>query len=375
MKSFYNKSAVIVFATLALASAHSSDSIINEMQKYEKAIQQILPNKKGKLTFEKILEKKNSTTGFNPKQIFEIESNNKHYIFRKFSEKDSIKKRVKEIQMVQIVSNAGFGPSLIGAPKNNEFYIVDFAGRAITYKDLSDETLKNIGKIVRKIHDFKFLEKGISLQNRLKKHYKKCIKKGVALPSDFHGYYEDYIKKNKNSSAKIGFCHGNLKPTNIRVDEKGKITIINWKNAGNGDVFEDIGCFTLTNGLNDNQIGSFMEGYLGRPAGLEDINKIKDAAYKTCLLTSAICFEFSENKKDKKIPLEKRVEALDKMICSPDGRDVFEYPRKAETPSLFSKNKEEIKEYAVSAWKKYEQTLAPKQGIFTRLKKWIKSYF
>lgn len=311
----------------------------------------------------------------NPKQVFEIECDNKRYILRVFRARDTTKKKVKEIQMAQMVSKAGFGPLFVGSPKNNEFYIVEFAGRGLVYKDLSDELLKKIGRIIRKIHEFKFYESARTQQDRFKKHYNECLKKKVALPSDFEDVYKDFIKQNANSTPQIGFCHGNLNPRNIRISDEGRITLVNWKNAGNGDVFEDIGYFILTNGLDDDQIAVFMEAYLGRAPNKDDIAKAQNAVNKTCLLTATIWFQFSENKDDKKVPIEERVRNLDEMSVSENIRNVLDYPRTHEVPSILSKNKDEVRAYAISAWKQYKCTLAPREGLFSKVKKWIKSLF
>lgn len=370
MQNFRNLLVVFYVFALLLTDAYSND---DDIQKYEGVIKRILQHKKGVFKLTGVYAKEQFKTHLKPKQVFEIESNGKHYIFRKFSQKNSTKRKVKEIQMAQIVSQAGFGPRFIGAPHNNEFYIVEFAGCALTYNDLSDEMLRNIGKTIRKMHDFKFAEKGRSQCDRLKKHYKRCLRKRIALPSGFKNAYDDYIKHNDETDSQLGFCHGNLNPSNIRINEDKEITFINWKNAGNGDVYEDIGYFILTNGLNDDQVSIFMEGYLGRAPNSNDINKAKNAANKTCLLTASVWFEFSEDANDKKIPLKTRISILDGMTNSDKIRDVFEYPRTSEVPYIFSKNKGDIKQYAISAWAQYNNTLAPKLGCFARFKEWLKN--
>ncbi len=362
---------IIVFFALSLMAGYSLNQI--DIHQYEQAVNQMFPHKKGKISFENV--SKNSLIQANHKQVFEIACDNKRYIVRIFNQRDTIKKKGKEIQMAQMVSKAGFGPLFVGAPKNNEFYIVEFAGRGLKYKDLSNELLIKIGQILRKIHEFKFFENAKTQQDRLKKHYKECLKKNVALPSDFEDVYTDYLKQNTNSVPQIGFCHGNLNPRNIRINDDGGIILINWKNAGNGDIFEDIGYFVLTNGLDDDQIAVFMESYLGRTPNKDDIAKVQEATNKTCLLTATIWFQFSENKKDKKIPIAERIRALDEMSVSGNLKNIADYPRIDQIPSVLSKNKDEVKAYAVSAWKQYKLTLAPEDGVFSKIKKWINNLF
>jgi thiamine kinase-like enzyme len=290
-----------------------------------------------------------------------------------FRNKDSDVYRLAEIEMAKMLSANGFGPTFLGSPANNEFYVVEFIDTPIKYDNLDDQKLKELGKFTRKVHNHKYTKNGKSQLDRLKKHSKKIQKRGIAVPDGFSDAIDSFLENSKKLDTKVGFCHGDLNLSNIRMRKDGSIVFIDWNNAGNGNIYEELGYLVQTCGMNEQQISIFLEGYLGESPTQDYIDRVKFFAKRTCLLTAAVWFGFSESSYDRKIPLKDRTKAL--MICS-RSKDLMspeEYSRKSQIPNVKFANKDEVKKYALSAWKEYKENVIG-TSFFDKFKKWFSSF-
>jgi thiamine kinase-like enzyme len=295
----------------------------------------------------------------------------KRYIVREFRTKDSDSYKEKEIRVAKTLSDNGFGPTFLGSPVNNEFYIVEFIDRPLKYSDLTDTVLLNIGQKLRKVHNYKYTKNGRSQLDRMKKHFKKIQKSNVAVPDGFSEAVSDWIENSEEMETKTGFCHGNMNLSNIREREDGSIVFIDWVNAGNGNIYEDLGYLIQTCGLNDQQMIAFLEGYLGKKPTQSDMAVVKTFANRTCLLTAVTWFDFSESYHDKRISLKDRISKVNDILKSDDLKSFEEYPRNGNIPNVKYGNKDDVKKYAISAWRAYD---GKTPGIFGKFKKWIASF-
>ncbi|MDR2075151.1 MAG: phosphotransferase [Holosporales bacterium] len=307
------------------------------------------------------------------KRVHEIRANEKRYIVMEFKNKDSDTYRLVEIERAKMLSASGCGPTFLGKPANNEFYIVEFIDTPLKYDNLNDQKLRELGKFTRKVHNHKYTKNGKSQLDRIKKHSKKIQKRGIAVPDGFNEAVDSFIKNSEKLDTKIGFCHGDLNPSNIRMRGDGSIVFIDWNNAGNGNVYEELGYLVQTYGLDERQISVLLEGYLGESPTQDYIDRVKFFAKRTCLLTAAVWFGFSESSYDKKISQKDRVKIINDMAKSEGFMKFEEYSRKGQIPNVKSANKDEVKKYALSAWKEYKENIVG-ANFFDKLKKWFGSF-
>lgn len=231
---------------------------------------------------------------------------------------------------------------------------------------------EKIGKIIRKIHDFSFPIEGFSQKERLKKVYERCQRNSIALPSDFKKVYEAYYAvKEEPDSPYVGFCHGNLAPQNIRINDEGKITFINWRYAGKGNTMEDLGYFAVTNGLEEEQVRIFFEAYLNRAATDKEMQEFKNAMKRSCLLLATQCFEFSTTSDEKQKDVKERTEALDKECSDANIKNILLYPQASRIFPCY--NEKMLREYAISAWKTYKDSNETKEGVISKFCSWFKN--
>jgi serine/threonine protein kinase len=297
----------------------------------------------------------------------------KKYIVREFKTKDTEAYKSNEIKMAKMLSDKGFSPKFLGNPSNNEFYIIEFIDRSLKDSDLTNlTTLFNLGLALRKVHNHKFSKKGKSQLDRIKKYFRKMCKMGIAVPDGFFEAVDQWIKTSPKLETKSGFCHGDLNPSNIRIREDGSIVFVNWVNAGNSNTYEDVGHLIQTYGLSDNQINTFLEGYLGRKPTEIDINRAKLFAKRTCLLTAVVWFSFSENSNDRKMPLKDRSKKINDIVKSETLITQKEFAKKGNIPNVKYGNKDEVKIYAASAWKEYKNSMLPK-GVLEKITEWVAS--
>jgi Ser/Thr protein kinase RdoA (MazF antagonist) len=322
-----------------------------------------------------IIEKKNQETReVRSRKLFFIKNEERPYVFRMFSRYDSVANREKELLAVRTTSENGVGPKLVGAPSNNEFYIIEFIKKGIEYGDLNEAILSKIGETIAKVHGLNFDLDCRSHLDRIRWHYVSARRKGVALPDKFGDLIQKHIERQSDFTSVSGFCHGDLKLSNIRMRDDGSIIIVDWARSGRGNVFEDLGYFVKINGLTEDQMRIFLRGYFGREASNEEIENIRAWADRACLLISTIWFDFSETKKEKEVSIQDRKKNLEELAASGNLDSVADYARTNRIPNTRSFMKDQVKRYAMSAFLEYGKR-HDGCNFLCRVKKWFTSLF
>ncbi len=304
----------------------------------------------------KDIKLKEQKLGMTSSQNYIFEIDNQKYILKLFKKQTKSEQRKNEIESVKILSKLNLGPKLISVAADDSFYIREYTeGKIAKAFDFQNEkTLINLAKALRKLHDYNTdVESQKTLVNRLEKHYKSIMKKKIALPSKFENSYAEFQDLYLKLPNQKRFCHNDLNPLNILISKSGEISFIDLENCGNANVYEEFGYVTLLCGISDKDLSLFLENYLERTPLQTELHAVKLAQKLVSFLTSIVWFDFSESKKDKKIPIETRQKSLDDLLNSKDLKTAEDFINASETVSVKSKNKLLIKQYALAFYKRY----------------------
>jgi thiamine kinase-like enzyme len=217
----------------------------------------------------------------------------------------------------------------------------------------NDETLKSLAKTLRRMHGAEQVtpsSSGEDMAFKAERHYKSIKKKGIAVPSSFDKQYEKFKEDlaQLDSLKKTAFCHNDLNPASIIVTENNKIYFVDFRRAGNGNIFEDLGYLTVTNNINGERLDVFLRAYWGRKPTDEEMRAVKLARRWTYEVSAIVWFDYSETKQEKKIPVTKRIANLDDR---PESKDIA-LARKVISEGKYvnpkNKDKELVKLWAVA---------------------------
>lgn len=310
----------------------------------------------GDLSIEKVnfIELKGGMTST---KLYTFEIIGQKYVLRILNDKQSLESRQNEIAAHRIAASMGIAPELNYVDKDYHFMIMPFIkGHTLKQVDLQDnDIIETLGKMIGKLHHYKGEFNQTRTQvDRARKHYEKAIKKEIAFPSIYKNLYNEYIAESENLN-KINqvLCHADLNPANILISDDGDLYIIDWTSTTWDNSYTDLGYFTFLNGLDENQSKIFLKAYFGREPTKEEWKQLKLAQKRTSFLTSTVWFDFSESKQDKLVPLEDRLEKVNRLLKSENIRLGQDYIAKEEIISPLSGQHEALKLYALGFLKTY----------------------
>ena len=277
------------------------------------------------------------------------------YLVKIFSKKKTKEMRQKEIESVRTFSDLGLGSKLIAVAPDNSFYIREYIpGKVLKFKDTQNEkVLISVAKSMKKLHEFKADIPSRSLLERVQKHFERIKKKGIATPTGFDESFEKFkvfSSKLKNTSA---FCHNDLNPQNILISDEGKIYFIDFGNSGMANIYEELGYFTALNGIEGEMLLKFLNAYFGRDPTKEELEAVKLAKKLVYFASACVYFDFSETKKDKKIDIQERIKELNDLLGSNDLPVVLTLIQKRKVPSVKSRNKDLVRQYALACYREF----------------------
>ena len=304
----------------------------------------------------KYVKLKKQKLGMTSSQNYIFEINKQKFVLKLFKKRIKLESRKNEIEAIKILSKLELGPKLVAIAGDNSFYIREYANGGIAKpSDFQNEKfLINLAKTLRKLHNYNTnINTKKTLENRLEKHYNSIKRKKIALPSGFEESYEKFKALYAKLPKYNGFCHNDLNPLNIIASENGVISFIDLENCGNANIYEELGYITLLCGIFDENLKFFLKNYFEKESVQTELEAIKLAQKLTCLLTSVVWFDFSESKKDKKMPIETRQKSLDDLLNSVDLKSAKSFITEGKTISIRSRNKLLIKQYALAFYKLY----------------------
>ncbi len=290
--------------------------------------------------------------GMSSTQLFLLAVENHQFVIRTLKPKYPLSKRKAEVQAQQHGAKINIAPEVLFVDANFTFMVMPYLqGKTLQQNaHKSTETLNTLGFMIAQLHRYKGSFPHRSTQtDRTIKHIQKIKDQSIALPSCYAQLYNEYNEQTRQITGEEQvLCHNDLNPTNIIVDDQGKIMLIDWTTTSWDNRYEELGFFTFTSGLNQNQTVAFLASYFGRTPTVQEWNKLRIGKKRAHFLSATVWFSLSESKEEKKISLEQRVKELDKLLESPTlktGEEII--ARNEVTPPLSGKN-EAIKRCALS---------------------------
>lgn len=204
-------------------------------------------------------------------QNYTFQNDNTTYVLRKFILQDRDRELEYKIQSLAYEKNIAAKPLVLDL--DNGLMICEFL-KGEHKQTLSKDELKEIVKVLKKLHTVKIDSKTIALENLFSIQNEEVKEAFVAL--------EKYPKE-------LVLCHGDLNPKNILFSNDGS-KLIDWEFAGNNDLYFDLAAISV-----EFKLSVVDEDYLLASYFLIDgWKKEKLEAYKT--IYTALCKQwFEEN--------------------------------------------------------------------------------
>ncbi len=303
----------------------------------------------------KEIDLKKQRKGMTSAGTYSFKLNGKEYILKVFSKRQNQESRQKEIDSVKIFSELNLGAKFVANNPDNSFYIREFVqGKPFKYEYLQDDkNLVTLAKALKKLHGHKTDLTSRNQLNRAEKHYDRIIKKKIAMPTSFEDSYNKFKTLNASLIVESGFCHNDLNPHNILLSDNGNINFIDSSNAGNSNIYEELGYVTMLNGVLGEKLETFLNAYFGRAPSQDELNAVKLSQKLVCFLTSLVYFDFSESKKDKDIDLKTKIKTLDDVLNSDSQESALDMIKEDKYVSIKSRPKDPVKQYALAFYKSF----------------------
>ena len=333
----------LIFSTFLISG------LLQAMDSLEESVAHLMNVKSNQISLKK------QTKGMSSAQNYSFELDGEKYIFKVFGKNKNRKYRKREIDVTKTFSDLGLGAKFVASGGEDSIYIREYIpGKILSQTDLQDEkVVTNLAKSRRKLHTCKGAEPAKSLLERTRKHCTNISKKKIAVPTGFEKSFEKFQEIYGSLSSLDGFCHNDLNPHNILLTKESDIYFIDLGNAGNSNIYVELGYVTILNGITGEKLEEFLEKYYGKKPSQEDLGTVKLAQKLVCFASACVYFDFSESKKDKEIDIKTRTENLDKLLESGDLETMQSMIKNGEVPSVKSKRKDLVKKYAVACYKQF----------------------
>jgi len=298
--------------------------------------------------------------GLSSSKLYHFTLNDKKYVLRILDPKRlhdtqiTYKRRTNEVYAHMVASSINLAPKLVYSDPDALIIIMKFLdGHTLSTDDLNDKnTLQNLGIALKKLHSHSCnLPYPRSQLDRVRKHYTRSRLKKIAVPSCFEDLYNEFLEESK-SHVGLSFCHGDLNPKNILVCDS-QIYFIDWPGSALDNPYADLGYLCLLSGMTKSQEKVFLEAYHQKEVTEKDLRDLKTFKTRTCFLTATVWFDFSETIEDQLIPIDQRVELLDKRLNSPNLKRGLEYISLKETVSPLTDPAKDVQLFALGFLKEY----------------------
>ena len=178
-----------------------------------------------------------------------------------------------ELEIARAAATAGVAPRVVAALPQLGCLVTRLApGRRLTADDLErDDVLVSLAGTVRALHACPPPAAGRSPFGEARDLRRTAIAHGVPLPSAEGRATEimEVIEQAWPAAARpVVACHGDLSPASMFLDGS-EIWIVDYRWAGAGDPFEDLGSLTAHLALPEERSGSLLDLYFG---GVRDIH-------------------------------------------------------------------------------------------------------
>jgi thiamine kinase-like enzyme len=253
--------------------------------------------------------------------VFTVTNGDNKYVLKVFGEALDKDMRSAELHYVSLFSTFGVGPKFIGKGKGDNCYVCEWVrGRTLSRTDVQDaEKMKKLASAIRRLHSERSEFRAQSVDERIAGLLRRIEKRKIALPTGYLKKCEEVRSCMSSTEKKIACCHGGLSPRNIIFGDDGNVYFINVYKAGDANIYDELGYVISSCWIDGENRDIFLTEYFGRKPKQTELDLISSSQRRADLMTSAILFERSESRNDKKIDMPTRIEKLDDMVKSRDG--------------------------------------------------------
>lgn len=252
--------------------------------------------------------------GLSPTQKYKGIYAHKLSLLRKFDTSVSdITIRKNEIICCQIAAQLEVGPNLLFKKSDFSEYIIEYvAGRNLNTEDIYDDSVFNkLILVLKKLHKERQFIMPIAkntLQERIYKQYHFIKSHNLILPTIFKNIIQKVVNLSiyLNDPDDICNCHHDTTFSNFIIDDKKKITLIDWEFSGLCSRYIDLGIMVTLMNFTREQTDRLLELYLGRKPNSENTIKLEIVRLLqitfTCLLSFNKYYTLSHNNNLSKKP-------------------------------------------------------------------------
>lgn len=213
------------------------------------------------------------TKGLSSPGLYKITLNGKAYVVRFAPKIRSLEDKLRELNAMEIAAAIGLAPAIVFADSCEGLLIMDFIETSGTLD------LKLLAVGMRKIHEGPPFAETIMSVFDVIDYFMGRI--GGALPTLTEAFALAKQLQSELTPLMIKKpCHQDLNPNNILFSE-GRVYIIDWELAGQGDPFFDLATPIVLYSLNEQAEKTFLDGYFLRellPEEAFKLNKMKKFA-------------------------------------------------------------------------------------------------
>ncbi|HJT55661.1 MAG TPA: choline kinase family protein [Ktedonobacteraceae bacterium] len=174
--------------------------------------------------------------------------------------------RQRESMCTNIAASLGVGAEVLYFLASEEVLVTRFiTGNAVTpEKAAQGETLHRIVEAMKRYHTGPAFPGTFSPFETVRSYHKLALEYGVSFPETLLQVFElmARIEQAIGSAAEPKPCHNDLLASNF-IDDGHTIWILDWEYAAMGDIFFDLGNFSVNQSLNEEQCELLLRFYFG----------------------------------------------------------------------------------------------------------------
>ena len=175
-------------------------------------------------------------------------------------------RRDHEYACLKIIEELGIGAEVIHYSPGDGILVVRFVeGKSVSSEGSREpDKLRRIVEAIKCYHNGPEFPGHFSAFQTARDYHGLAIDKGVTFPDTIPEVFEltERIESSLAEVQKSVPCHNDLLAANF-LDDGEKIWILDWEYAAMGDLFFDLGNFSVNQELNDEQAFLLLENYFG----------------------------------------------------------------------------------------------------------------
>src|SRR6266568_3211720 len=174
--------------------------------------------------------------------------------------------RERESTCTAIAAQVGVGAEVIHFLASEDVLVTRFiVGAAVSAETAAQPgTLWRIVDSMKRYHNGPDFPGSFSPFETVRNYYKLAFERGVSFPDTLSQVFAlmTQIEQALGPLREPGPCHNDLLASNF-IDDGSTIWILDWEYAAMGDIFFDLGNFSVNQSLNDEQCELLLRSYFG----------------------------------------------------------------------------------------------------------------